>query len=90
VRRRSPAGWTATRSGRVVGMTRVSAGRVPTWCCGRTPGADEVVGAAYACWPAMLTIQPTPNWSVHMPNSSPQTCFSSGMVTVPLPESFCQ
>ena len=40
--------------------------------------------------PEMLTIQSTPNWSVTMPNSSPHICFSSGMVTVPAPESFSQ
>ena len=33
-------------------------------------------------WP-MLTSQETPNWSAHMPNSSPQTCLASGIVTVP-------
>ena len=26
----------------------------------------------------MLTIQVTPNWSTHMPNSSPHICLSSG------------
>lgn len=38
----------------------------------------------------MLTIQPMPNRSTHMPNSSPQICFSSGTDTVPLSESRCQ
>lgn len=42
-----------------------------------------------ACW-AMLTIQPMPNRSTHMPNSSPHTCFSSGTVTVPPSLSFSQ
>ena len=31
----------------------------------------------------MLTIQPMPNLSMHMPNSSPHICFSSGTDTVP-------
>ena len=38
----------------------------------------------------MLTSQGTPNWSVIMPNSSPQACFCSGMVTVPPADSFSQ
>ncbi len=38
----------------------------------------------------MLTIQAMPNWSVHMPNSSPHICFSRGIVTVPPPESLSQ
>ncbi len=37
----------------------------------------------YAAPPPMLTSQPMPNLSVTMPNSSPHTCFSRGMVTVP-------
>jgi hypothetical protein len=41
------------------------------------------------CW-VTLTIQGTPNLSVHMPNSSPHICFSRGMVTVPPSESFSQ
>ena len=32
----------------------------------------------------MLTIHSMPNWSSQAPYSSPQTCFSSGMVTVPV------
>lgn len=43
-----------------------------------------------ACgWP-MLTIQATPNWSSHMPNSSPHICFSRGTDTLPLPDSLSQ
>jgi hypothetical protein len=38
----------------------------------------------------MLTIQATPNWSTHMPNSSPHACFSSGIVALPLLDSFSQ
>src|SRR6476469_5336037 len=34
----------------------------------------------------MLTIQATPNLSVHMPNESPQGAFSSGTPTVPSPD----
>jgi hypothetical protein len=42
---------------------------------GREPG--------YACgWP-ILTSQGTPNWSTHMPNSSPQACLAIGIVTAP-------
>ena len=40
-------------------------------------------GAVESCGWAMLTIQAMPNRSVHMPNSSPHICFSSGIVTVP-------
>ncbi len=40
-------------------------------------------------WP-MSTIQMMPNWSTHMPNSSPHICFSRGTDTVPPAESFSQ
>jgi hypothetical protein len=46
-------------------------------------------GGQDCCW-VTLTIQGTPNLSVHMPNSSPHICFSRGMVTVPPSESFSQ
>ena len=46
--------------------------------------------AGYVCGWAMLTSQETPNRSVHMPNSSPQTCFCSGMIVVPAADSFSQ
>lgn len=36
-----------------------------------------------ACGAAMLTSQPMPNRSVHMPKTSPHICFSSGIDTVP-------
>ena len=39
---------------------------------------------------AILTNQVRPNWSWHMPNSSPHICFSSGIETVPLEDSFSQ
>src|SRR3954471_11817723 len=48
------------------------------------------VGRPRQAWPLMFTIQPMPNWSVHMPNSSPHICFSSGTVTVPAAASFSQ
>ena len=35
-------------------------------------------GLVQACGWTMLTIQEMPNWSVHMPNSSPHICFSRG------------
>jgi hypothetical protein len=38
----------------------------------------------------MLTIQGMPNWSVHMPNSSPHACFSSGILTAPELDSWSQ
>ena len=38
---------------------------------------------AYAGGWEMLTSQEVPNLSTHMPNSSPQTCFCSGMVVTP-------
>ncbi len=44
----------------------------------------------YACGWEMLISQGTPNWSTHMPNSSPQTCFCSGMVVVPPADSLSQ
>ena len=43
----------------------------------------------YSGWP-MLTSQGTPNPSTHMPNSSPQTCFCSGIIVLPLADSFSQ
>jgi hypothetical protein len=49
-----------------------------------------LAGCRYSAEPAMLTIQGTPNWSMHMPNSSPHICFSSGMVTVPELDNCCQ
>ena len=39
---------------------------------------------------AMLTSQVMPNWSTHMPNSSPHICVSSGTDTVPPLESLSQ
>ena len=44
----------------------------------------------YDCGWLMLTSQATPNWSTHMPNSSPHTCFCIGMVTVPPAQSLSQ
>ena len=46
--------------------------------------ADQAAG-----W-LMLTIHWTPNWSTHMPNSSPHICFSRGTVTVPPSDSCSQ
>ena len=43
--------------------------------------AASKVGQPYG-W-LMLTIHPMPNWSTHMPNSSPHICFSKGTDTVP-------
>src|SRR5205823_13322909 len=43
-----------------------------------------------ACGWVMLTIQGMPNWSTHMPNSSPHICFSMGSVTVPPADSLSQ
>ena len=43
---------------------------------------DEPARRGQAAPPPMLTIQLMPNLSVIWPNSSPQTCFSSGTVTV--------
>jgi len=40
------------------------------------------------CWAVMLNIQLIPNWSTSEPASSPQTCISSGRVTVPPTDSF--
>ncbi len=49
------------------------------------------VAASFQPWGwAMLTIQATPNWSSHMPNSSPHICFSSGTETLPPADSFSQ
>jgi hypothetical protein len=38
----------------------------------------------------MLTIQEIPNRSTHMPKTSPHICFSNGIVTEPVAESFSQ
>ena len=46
--------------------------------------------ASDAGQPAMFTIQLIPNLSVHMPNSSPHICFSSGTETVPPSASLSQ
>ena len=48
----------------------------------RRPVKDQAFGAL------MFTIQLIPNWSVHIPNVSPQTSFFSGMLTFPPVESF--
>jgi hypothetical protein len=50
-------------------------------------GADATVQAGG--W-VMLTIQGMPNWSTHMPNSSPHICFSNGIVTMPPPDNLSQ
>jgi hypothetical protein len=50
----------------------------------------ESRGAQSAVAPAMLTIQPMPNLSISMPNSSPHICFSSGTVMVAPSDSFSQ
>ncbi len=55
-----------------------------------TRAAARAGTGPYACgWP-MLTSQVTPNLSVHMPNSSPQSCFRIGIVTVPPSDSLSQ
>jgi len=46
------------------------------------PGPSGDLGPYACCW-LMLTSHGTPNLSVHMPNSSPQGCFSIAIVTVP-------
>ena len=51
----------------------------------RAPQGD---GQLLGC--PMFTIQAMPNWSLHMPNSSPHICFSSGTITMPEADSFSQ
>ena len=68
-------------------------GRTP--CMGAPSIGDRVAVerdrvAGYACGWEILTSQGTPNLSVSIPNSSPQTCFCNGIVTVPPSESFSQ
>ncbi len=57
---------------------------------GRVPARRGPRVTRYACGDMMSTSHGTPNWSTHMPNSSPQACLSSGMVVVPLADSFSQ
>jgi len=54
------------------------------------PGPVSRGWPAQACVSLMLTIQGMPNRSVHMPNTSPHICFSSGTATVPSADSFSQ
>ena len=77
--------------------TRVAVGAIhaPGLTSGSRPSKAIVAPAydapsGYACGWEMLTSQGTPNWSTHMPNSSPQDCFCSGMVVVPPADSFAQ
>jgi thiamine biosynthesis lipoprotein len=71
--------WIATRPGYAALLVD------PLGRASRTPDfpADQ------ADW-LMFTNQFTPKRSVHMPNSSPHTCFSSGIPTVPPSHSFSQ
>ncbi len=55
----------------------------------RYPQSREALAGQLCGWP-MLTIQAMPNWSKHIPNSSPHICFSSGTDTVPSVDSFSQ
>jgi hypothetical protein len=50
--------------------------------------ADWQARGRYASGWEMLTSQDTPKPSTHMPNSSPQTCFCSGIVMDPLAASW--
>ena len=47
------------------------------------PAAARPGRTGYACGCEMLTSQEMPNLSTHMPNSSPQTCFCSGISVTP-------
>jgi hypothetical protein len=71
--------WIATRPG-YAALLVDPAGRVS-----RTPDFS----VAQADW-LMFTNQSTPKRSVHMPNSSPHICFSSGIRTLPPSHSFSQ
>src|SRR5262245_51799457 len=53
---------------------------------GVVPSREEEL--CQPCPAEMLTNQLVPNLSVHMPKTSPQSAFSSGIVTVPPAESF--
>ncbi len=66
----------------LLGFTRVRAHRV--W---REAGSDVDQDG---CSAMMLTIHAMPNRSMHMPNTSPHICFSSGTVTLPPSDSFPQ
>ena len=50
----------------------------------RATFSDQPVVDYAGC--VMFTIQGMPNRSMHIPNSSPHICFSSGIITVPLPD----
>jgi len=75
-----PGGWPVTSAHYALQPIGPS-----TWAWPETPAtADQACG-----WP-MFTIQAMPNWSTHMPNSSPHICFSRGTDTVPPSDSFSQ
>jgi hypothetical protein len=73
--------WPAGREERQ--QTRRQLGRPP-----RLPHAARKCDQACG-WP-MLTSHATPNWSTHMPNSSPHICFSRGTDTLPLADNASQ
>jgi hypothetical protein len=77
----------------LLGLALQAGGRLAEACIGlAVPGwpIRYLARARQACgWP-MLTIQGMPNWSTHMPNSSPHICFSKGTDTVPPSDSFSQ
>ena len=87
---RELANWDRSRSGRGAGSTRPSPALAGTGTTVRS-GLWCLSGLRFYCCGCMMsTIHGTPNWSAHMPNSSPQACLSSGMVTVPPADSFSQ
>ncbi len=51
---------------------------------------DAPTSGFQVCRSLMLTIQVMPNLSVHMPNTSPHICFSSGTDTLPPSDSLSQ
>jgi superfamily I DNA/RNA helicase len=78
---------------RYVAMTRATQRLVVlTGSCQALPrgrGGDPG-SAAQPSDPLMLTIHGTPKRSVHIPNTSPHICLSSGTATVPPSDSFSQ
>jgi hypothetical protein len=73
----------------ILGGATYSRARAPGPSPAVCPGQNGDLGPYACCWP-MLTSHGTPNLSVHMPNSSPQGCFSIAIVTFPPSDSLPQ
>lgn len=92
--RRLDAGYEVLASAVRAGLPRSVGEAVSDWAWPVLVGgvlvfSTRTLPVQACCW-LMLTSQVMPKRSVHMPNTSPHICFSSGTETVPLPESLSQ